>query len=361
MQNEDLKNLYDATVELLKEVAQTYSNVSSLNPYKLPSIQRGFFSQTRGKNAHDKFEKAVQLAKRQFIINDQDIDANEIAATRPDNRELSFIPQPYVARMQNPETISSDLVMIMYEYYLRAMEYKHKKKIQNACESMLDQVGEQEYVGKDTAKHGTSTQTYQMMQDVIKTQLYAMRERQGSVGKTVGVFGRMASALNLGLNMAVAGTGLFTAQTAHLMNAFEGQKYGVRETANAFIEVVKSLVQSNLGYRILGCNSRLFQQNLMELFNVSEQGTRKFRDTNMHRLIAGVKHNWLFGMLTMVDYLIKAQILDSVLMSFRFVDGEFITKDMIVNKYYKMGTFTGGDEYKAKIRQFEKVKIYMPF
>jgi hypothetical protein len=129
MQNEDLKNLYDATVELLKEVAQTYSNVSSLNPYKLPSIQRGFFSQTRGKNAHDKFEKAVQLAKRQFIINDQDIDANEIAATRPDNRELSFIPQPYIARMQNPETISSDLVMIMYEYYLRAMEYKHKKKI----------------------------------------------------------------------------------------------------------------------------------------------------------------------------------------------------------------------------------------
>jgi hypothetical protein len=43
------------------------------------------------------------------------------------------------------------------------------------------------------------------------------------------------------------------------MNAFEGQKYGVRETANAFIEVVKSLIQSNLGYRILGCNSRLFQ------------------------------------------------------------------------------------------------------
>lgn len=356
MQNEDLKNLYGATVELLKEVAQTYSNVSSLNPYKLPSIQRGFFSQTRGKNAHDKFEKAVQLAKRQFIINDQDIDANEVAATRPDNRELSFIPQPYIARMQNPETISSDLVMIMYEYYLRAMEYKHKKKIQNACESMLDQVGEQEYVGKDTAKHGTSTQTYQMMQDVIKTQLYAMRERQGSVGKTVGVFGKMASALNLGLNMAVAGTGLFTAQTAHLMNAFEGQKYGVRETANAFIEVVKSLVQSNLGYRILGCNSRLFQQNLMEFFNVSEQGTRKFRDTNMNRLIAGVKHNWLFGMMTMADYLIKSQILDSVLMSFRFVDGEFITKDMIVNKYYKMGTFTGGDEYKAKIRQFEKSK-----
>lgn len=356
MRNEDLKNLYDATLALLKEVAQTYSNVSSLNPYKLPSIQRGFFSQIRGKNTHDRFEKAMQLAKRQFIINDQDVDANEVAATRPDNRELSFIPQPYIARMQNPETISSDLVMIMYEYYLRAMQYKHKKEIQNACESMLDQVGEQQYIGKDTAKHGTSTQTYQMMQDVIKTQLYDMRERQGSVGKTAGVFGRMASALNLGLNMAVAGTGLFTAQTAHLMNGFEGQKYGIRETTNAFIEVVKSLVQSALGYRILGCNSRLFQQNLMELFNVSEQGTRKFRDTNMNRFVAGLKHNWLFGMMTMADYLVKSQILDSVLMSFRYVDGEFITKDMIVNRYYKMGTFTGGDEYKAKIRQFENSK-----
>lgn len=353
MQNEDLKRLYDATLELLKEVAQTYSNVSSLNVYKLPSIQRGFFSQTRGKNVHDRFEKAAQLAKRQFVINDQDVDANEVAATRPDNRELSFIPQPYIARMQNPETISSDLVMIMYEYYLRAMQYKHKKKIQNACESMLDHVGEQQYVGKDAVKHGTSTQTYQMMQDVIKTQLYDMKERQGSVGKTVGVFGKMASALNLGLNAAVAGTGLFTAQTAHLMNGFEGQKYGIRETTNAFIEVAKSLVSSGLGYRILGCNSRLFQQNLMELFNVSEQGVRKFRDTNMNRFVAGVKHNWLFGMMTMADYLVKSQILDSVLMSFRYVDGEFITKDMIVNRYYKMGTFTGGDEYKAKLRQFE--------
>lgn len=356
LKNKDLKQLYDATLNILKEVTEIYSNVNSLNPYKLPSIQRGFFSQTRGKNTHDRFEKAVQLAKRQFIINDQDIDANKIAATRPDNRELSFIPQPYIARMQEPETISSDLVMIMYEYYLRAAEYKHKKKIQNACESMLDQVGQQEYITKDESKHGTSTQTYQMIQDVIKTQLYSMRERQGSVGKTVGVFGKMASALNLGLNAAVAGTGLFTAQTAHLMNGFEGQKYGIRETTNAFIEVARSLVESCLGYRILGCNSRLFQQNLMEFFNISEQGTRKFRDTNMNRFVAGVKHNWLFGMMTMADYLVKAQILDSVLMSFRYVDGEFITKDMIVNRYYKMGTFTGGDEYKAKIRQFEDSK-----
>ena len=38
-------------------------------------------------------------------------------------------------------------------------------------------------------------------------------------------------------------------------------------------------------------------------------------------------HNWVYGMMTTSDWIIKSQILDSVLLSFRFVDGEFITKD----------------------------------
>jgi hypothetical protein len=70
-------------------------------------------------------------------------------------------------------------------------------------------------------------------------------------------------------------------------------------------------------------------------------------------------HNWVYGMMTTSDWIIKSQILDSVLLSFRFVDGEFITKDQLVYKYYKRDTFNGGEEYRRKKKEYDKaISLY---
>ena len=94
----------------------------------------------------------------------------------------------------------------------------------------------------------------------------------------------------------------------------------------------------------------------MEYFNITDQGNKKFLDTRINRIAGALKRNFIYGMMTMSDYLIKSQILDSVLLSFRYIDGEFMTRDQIVYKYYKNGTFGGGDEYKAKIREWRDGK-----
>lgn len=351
--NSDLKNMYNEALKILSEVKEIYTNIPYISSYKLPSIQRGLFSQIRSSSFKSRIGKALTLLKRQFIITDQDVDANKTAALRPDHRDLSFIPQPYVARLEDPTTISSDLVMILQEYYNRAMQYQEKRKIQNKCEAMLDYLSDRKYVSKKGVKLGSQTETYQMAESVIKTQLYGMQEPNGSVGKTVGLFRRMASALNLGLNPIVALTGMITTSHAHLMNALVGKKYGIKEMAQSFWIVSQSLIQSALGWRILGNNSKLLQQNLMEFFNITDQGNKKFLDTRLNRLAGVLKRNFIYGFMTMSDYLIKSQILDSVLLSFRYLDGEFVTKDQLVYKYYKNGTFGGGEEYKSKIKEWE--------
>lgn len=351
--NEDLKNMYNETLKILNEVKNIYSNIPYISSYKLPSIQRGLFSQTRSSSLKSKIGKALTLLKRKFIITDQDVESNKVAALRPDHRDLSFIPQPYVARLEDPTTISSDLVMMLQEYYNRAVQYQEKRKIQNKCEAMLDYLADRKYVSKKSVKLGSQTETYQMAETTIKTQLYDMQEPNGSVGKTIKLFGKMASALNLGLNPIVAFTGMLTTAHAHLMNAIVGKKYGLKEMTQSFWIVSNSLLQSAMGWRILGNNSKLLQQNLMEFFNITDQGNKKFLDTRMNRVAGTLKRNFIYGLMTMSDYLIKSQILDSVLLSFRYVDGEFITRDQLVYKYYKKGVFGGGEEYKTKIKEWQ--------
>lgn len=47
------------------------------------------------------------------------------------------------------------------------------------------------------------------------------------------------------------------------------------------------------------------------------------------------------------------------MLSFRYVDGEFVTKDQLVYKYYKRDTFNGGEEYRNKKKEYDKaISLY---
>lgn len=359
--NKDLKDLYDAVIKMNEEVCSIYYNLPFLNKYKLPNITGDKYDQVGRRHT---FTKLKGMVTRNFKITENDFDYNKKVATKPDGSALNFIPQPYTAELEDPSMISSDLVGIMYLYYLKAQEYKQKEKIQPQCNAILDYIANRKYkssTGK--IKSGKDTNAYKLAKHAIEINLYEMSNKSafGSniLSKTIGNFRRQASAMNLGLNPKVSVVGLLSTWQAHFINAMVGKRYGIKDGTYAAIELILQFAKSMFGHRLIGNRSHMLQQNLNEYYNLTNQSINKFRNTNRNKYVNALMHNWVYGTMTTADWIIKSQILDSVLLSFRYVDGEFVTKDQLVYKYYKRDTFNGGEEYRNKKKEYDKaISLY---
>ena len=359
--NKDLRDLYDAIIKMNEEVCSIYYNLPFLSKYKLPNISGDKYDQIGRRHM---FTKVKEMFTRNFKITENDFDYNKKVATKPDGSALNFIPQPYTAELEDPSMVSSDLVGITYLYYLKAQEYKQKEKIQPQCNAILDYIGNRKYksvTGK--IKSGKDTNSYKLAKHALESNLYEMNNKSafGSkiLSKTIGNFRRQASAMNLGLNPKVSIVGLVSTWQSHFINAIVGKRYDVKDGTYAAIELIFQFIKSMFGHRLIGNRSSMLQQNLNEYYNLTNQSIDKFRNTNRNKYVNALMHNWVYGMMTTSDWIIKSQILDSVLLSFRFVDGEFITKDQLVYKYYKRDTFNGGEEYRRKKKEYDKaISLY---
>lgn len=88
----------------------------------------------------------------------------------------------------------------------------------------------------------------------------------------------------------------------------------------------------------------------MEMYNIGNQGERKYKNSNRWEAINSINDNWCYGMLTFTDFITKSQIMNSTLMSYRYYKGEFTTLEDLkinyVNKPYS--------EYKAAVKEWRK-------
>lgn len=97
----------------------------------------------------------------------------------------------------------------------------------------------------------------------------------------------------------------------------------------------------------------------MELFNIAEQGEKKYRNTNRNAVVNTITNNWCFGLLTASDYLVKGSILDTTLAAHRFFRGQFLSKDDILMKYGDKNSITGGEEYQKMLQEWKEGKTML--
>ena len=344
--NKDLKRLYDETLSILTEIKEIHNNIPFLSKYHLPAITGDMMDTFKGK---DKWSKAYIMFKRflPWTINEQDTDYQQTVALKPDGSELSFIPQPFTDTLENPQMQSTDLLGSMYLYYLKAIEYREKNKIKDTVEAMLDATADRKFGSGNNIKTGKQSQTYTTLKNHINMMLYE-QSNQGknkSFLKFMSSYRNFASTVNLGGSPKVSLVGFLTTMQAHIINGIVGKKYSLAETARAGVAVMWEIIQSPFKGGLMGYKSRSFQQNLNEEFNISNQGANKFRHSNRNKFVNALCYGFWYGPMTMADWVAKSQILDSVLMDYRFVGGRFISKQDLVNRYYNRGTFTGGETY----------------
>lgn len=357
--SETLSALYNKVKQTIHETNEIYSNIPFKNDYQLPGITGTYWKSLLKGGSQGKWSALFkERFGRIFKTTEKDIDYQHVAATRPDGHQLSFIPQPYTAQLKDPTQISVDLVGIISQYYAKGQNYKEKSKIKDDCEAITDFLENRDFVGTREVKRGIQTNAYQMARKFLNMQLYNQQndklEVSGfNINKAFGIAKAWATMVNLGLNIKVATVGATSAFYVHTMNAICGREYGFKDWAVAMYQMTASILESGFGTRIIGQNSRLFQQNLMELFNIADQAEKKYKNTNRNAVVNQLCENWCFGMLTMGDWLVKGNILDATLSAHRFYKGKFLSKDDLRRKYADKNSVTGGETYQEALKEWK--------
>lgn len=367
-----LKALYDGVVKYMTESNNKLFNRMYSDNYQLPGMTGSMWKYMKAQGATGSVAAAIQYTKDhlgftesglrqddsfgsslkealaqvtdlQEIVYDNSPFATKTTGTRPDGRQFNIIPQYYTNKLDDPSQVSSDLIGMVCEYYQKACDFENKSEIRDYVESMVDAIEKRRYQiptrdGQSAQViPGQSSKSLKAAKKFVEMNLYNIRSDTKKVGnlnlgKTAQNFSRLTQALNLGMSPAVALTGFFTAQYAHLINAITGDRgYGMSEWTQATGEVINHYIRT---YGGVGMASNQMSDDklvlLAEHFNVANQLTRKFKNSNRSRFVRFLD-NWCFGGLTVVDFASKSTIMTTVLMSHRFFRGKFVSKEDILN------------------------------
>lgn len=296
-----------------------------------------------------------------------------ISGVYPDGREFHVIPTPFTKPLEHPELISKDIVGITRDYYLMSSRYKERSIIRDDCELILDLIRNQEFKNSDrfgkfrkitdkiklTGGNKEQSNTFNYAKKLIERDLYDIqRESVKFFGidftKLLSLLKRLTTARNLGMNPKVALVGFFTTMFTHTINGIVGYKYSKSDMFNAGIIAMNEFGSNFAGARFIG--DRLTKNKLillLEMLDMSDQSGRKSEHSNRNRILQAIYKNSTFGIMSAADIYSKATIAVATLLSYRLVDGQFMTKHMIEEKRLTVGE----EEYKRLMHEFKKSDI----
>lgn len=275
--------------------------------------------------------------------------------TAPDGTSLAMVPQYFIKDLDDPATISADMVGSVIQYFKMAENFKQKSAIKAKVENIKAFLGQRKYTGSNTGvaaavkkffkqkiepKDGDQTNIYQFAKKFIDMNVYDVKlnsitfsigEREYNITKLFNNLRIYGTLRNLGLNFACAFTGFFTALHSHLVNAITGRYYDFSDAAAGF----KDLVYDTFKYGINAGNKHYKspQMAAMDYFEVGSTLESLSRNTNRNRWLNVLQNEWAFGIYSMSDYFIKGQILNSVMYNYKNVNGVFLSKEEYFNKY----------------------------
>lgn len=395
--SESLRNFYDAVLETLKESNSYQTNRMFVDNYRLPGITGSLYDRLKNNPFHRSFIIILQwigeklgLSKPQKDFVDfgmtqrQDDDGEilpetvrrdnirKIIGAYPDGRSFNILPQFFTRKLDDTSLLSRDVVKIVSNYYRMSVAYSEKKKIQEQCETLLDflkaksvqselQYSDDDKDNKNKSKKQEDSDLYKYAKRFLERSLYDVKINKTKIfGLEITRFSQSTKVYttwrNLGLNPKVAITGFLTTLYVHILNSVIGEKYSISATVKAFGEMIK-----HVGSFVFGNTSLL--GNLMPKndvstfaaeFGVADEAIRQLELTHFGngipgRILRTVK-NSVYSFLTIGDYLNKCSIMLSVLNSYKYLDGEFITLFDLKTQRYKYSE----KEFKDIVKRFKK-------
>lgn len=390
MEGTAIAEYYNAIKQTIKESNALQTNRPVVDDYLLPQVVGSLYKRMKNhpwRGDDSKWSVFKQYVKELFGVqneNDKEVFGTEntlsetdqlggeeqskynpyvdtYSASMPDGSPYRALPQFYTRKLKDPSQLSSDLTGIVLDYYNMSQKYHERSKIADQCELMMDELKNttlrvNRFTNRIVGKDQGESNTYKMAREWLDANLYDIRKISKvhwgtNWTKFVSNLSRWTTSTNLGLNPKVAIVGMLTTGWTHVINAITGQKYNKMQATKAGFITIYHIGKNLFGLNLINDNLTNDKQMLiMEMCNVSNQFSKKYKNTHRNRIAEALNRNWIFGMMSTCDYIMKSQITTSVMLSYHYVNGEFVTKDDIRMNLYKYG----GSYKQNKKRLFEE-------
>jgi hypothetical protein len=165
----------------------------------------------------------------------------------------------------------------------------------------------------------------QVYGELTKGNFFTIKGKQYNLSKLLSKLKNWGTTINLGLNFISASVGFITALHTSFMMAVQGRYFNMGNYMHAWKNTITNLHKSAWNIGANNINNKYI--NLMEYFEIGTEQDRLFKESNLNRAVKVAKRDWAFGIYSMSDFIIKGTILNSVMLNFRYFNGEFLTME----------------------------------
>lgn len=349
-QDQEVIDLYNELVESMHKYYHMCTPNQNMYDYRLPQINaenmalvsRAF--QLGFKNVGKKlFDSIVSVQE-----NDTEMRSVDSYITNPDGSRGLSIPRRFTRMLDDPSTITTDIVSAVKLYAHMAINYKNSQNIESKLEALMYQMDSSNRVKQSVDDIiNSSENSHEMFKQMMESHFYdnqwdiSESDSKGKIfmQKLAKLIHRTSSLQMLAIHFLSMGINFLDQVSRILTEATLGKHFSFFDFIRGLAGSIKDLPKmiANIGDPIPNTLSGALMRRfgISKNFNSSNTGTAR----NRIRKIAG---QMLMGGFSLLDYFGNVILLRSRMNSYKFYDGDevekgFYTKTELKNKFIDKG------------------------
>lgn len=320
--DKNLHSLYNSLIEMMQQSQQDYGAKNAIFNYRLPKYEASNIAQMsrvlkKGYNMSDAWEAVKDSFSGKRAI-DEDVRVNDGYQYSSDGTGFGAdISLRYVGSLENRKRYSFDVTAAVLMYMHMAKNYKYKKQVEAELWSLRQAIKPENRKGV----FNEIPRTEAAADNLLNMKLYGGTPtgQSAAAAKLSAQIRSMASLGVLANNYLSAFYGLKDASRVLLRDAWSGQYISMRDVMSAsYHELIRlPLILKNIGNPL----ANNLQSALMRRLGVGTQFDNNVANIGDSRVIKIAK-KLAMASFSMVDYHMNAILLDAVMSSYRFYDGD---------------------------------------
>ena len=366
MNKPEVKELYDEITNTMNEAMSFISFLTNSNENMMPQIEARFMQVL---NRKDGILNKLKYAVEDFAITkEDDLDFVKEFSTMPNGDPIKVIPTRFITPLEDTNSISTDAVSAVVQFYNMAANYKNMSAKQDEVELMLNLLKQLSIRTSKELKGPGSTNVYKQSQLLVDRLMYGRNKTpiEGNVlgydinfGKALDIVRGFVTKVNLSGNLWSIGTSFFTDATYTTLEAKMGRYFDLEDLNFAKSEFAREL--PNMMQNIGNPNPKGRLPYLLMLNQVVKDNRELFDRLDQSQVLRSINQNFWFAGYTQSDYTVKSHTLLSIYHNYRLVDNEgFMSKQQYIDKFYSNDRKKGAVEFKQLTTTLYDAYIELP-
>lgn len=353
--NENIKNLYDALIDLMNRNNAKLPTNADFN-YRLPQITGRRLTALRRSGSIKELCDAVKYNfQTDWRLNERDDDdinyEDQDLKIRANGTRINTVPTRYIKPLKHPEYITSDVIGSVIAFTEMTNNFVVKTQLSSELEAVKHQLLDRQDPGIASLHNRQSTKNIiKQLTNMMDDQLYSNTTKHGDktsnfspkeelLIKFMTKFQHFGRILMLGYNFTSMNVGFWESYIRGNLEAVLGKDYNLRDLMHAYRNALKYSIPMLLQAGSIRASNK--HVALMQWFGVSKRLKESYHSTERNRFIKLLSENinGMFGF-TLGDYANSSFQLSMALSNVRFVEhpdvpAGFYTKQTLIKAIMK--------------------------